>query len=276
MDDEQKLNILVAYPYMEDKIKLINENKHLIRFVLDSGAFTAWKANKKIELDDYCKFIERLPFKPWKYFTLDVVGNPDATLKNYEIMLRRGFKPIPIFTRGEDIKAIDEYYKTSDIVGIGGLVGTPGNKGFVKGIMKIIGNRKVHWLGFVHLDFIKQYKPYMCDSSTWSAAPRYGRITFYVGGDEKVIITQKNVYDQNIKKILKDKNIDVMDSAKKDAWRLFGRKKSFLKSCTINGSLRLSLDIEKTFKTYMFLAIAIGDSYLVDFLDEYKRMKNII
>jgi len=38
---------------------------------------------------------------------------------------------VPIFTRGEDPSVLDDYYKTSDVVGIGGLVGTQGNKGFV-------------------------------------------------------------------------------------------------------------------------------------------------
>jgi hypothetical protein len=162
-------------------IKTLNENAAHIRFVLDSGAFTAWKAGKSIELDDYCRFIESLPFKPWRYFTLDVIGNPEASMKNYEAMLKRGFKPIPIFTRGEDPSVINDYYKTSDVVGIGGLVGTPNNKGFVNGIMKHIKDRKVHWLGFTSMDFIKYYKPYMCDSSSWESGARYGVAKIYMG-----------------------------------------------------------------------------------------------
>jgi hypothetical protein len=37
------INILVAYPYLkQDSINLLNNNKKDIRFLLDSGAFTAW------------------------------------------------------------------------------------------------------------------------------------------------------------------------------------------------------------------------------------------
>lgn len=43
-----KLNLLVAYPYMTKlKIDLINQNLGNIRFVLDSGAFTAQTLGKK-------------------------------------------------------------------------------------------------------------------------------------------------------------------------------------------------------------------------------------
>lgn len=174
------LNILVAYPYMKpDVIGAIKANKTRIRFLLDSGAFTAWKAGKPISLDDYCKFIEHLPIKPWRYFTLDVIGDADGTLRNYETMISRGFNPIPIFTRGEDPNLIEKYYKTSDIVGIGGLVGTKGNKGFVKGIMAQIGSRKVHWLGFNEANFLAFYRPYMSDSSSWSSSFRYASARVY-------------------------------------------------------------------------------------------------
>ena len=40
-----KLNILVAYPYADKgTVGFIKKNEKDIRFLLDSGAFTAWKA----------------------------------------------------------------------------------------------------------------------------------------------------------------------------------------------------------------------------------------
>lgn len=183
------LNVLVAYPYMKpDDISLLQQNKSTTRFLLDSGAFTAWKAGKQINLDDYCRFIESLPFEPWGYFMLDVIGNPGATMKNYETMLKRGFKPIPIFTRGEDVSVLEDYYKNSEIVGFGGLVGTPGNKGFVKGIMDKVNGRKCHWLGFTQLNFIKHFKPYSCDASSWNNGAQFGYVT---GFDKKRALLTK-------------------------------------------------------------------------------------
>lgn len=98
-----KLNILIAYPYFNSKI--IQELTPLIdeghcRFLLDSGAFSCDTLGIKITVDDYCRFLDNLPVKPWRYFMLDVVGDPEKTIKNYEIMLSRGYTPIPVFTRG--------------------------------------------------------------------------------------------------------------------------------------------------------------------------------
>lgn len=176
------LNVLVAYPYLREKESdVLRRESERTRFLLDSGAFTAWKAGKPISLDEYCRFIESLPVRPWRYFTLDVVGNPTESLKNYEIMRARGFTPVPIFTRGAPVSMLDEFYKTSDVVGIGGLVGTEGNLGFVKGIMRLVGSRKVHWLGFVRHNFINHYRPYMADASSWSHASRNGDLKVYMG-----------------------------------------------------------------------------------------------
>lgn len=81
-DDAQRANVLVAFPYWQDEIaRLMQAHPDTFRLLIDSGAFTAWKAGKSIALDDYCRFLEALPAAPWRYFTLDVIGNPDATDK---------------------------------------------------------------------------------------------------------------------------------------------------------------------------------------------------
>lgn len=241
-----------------DVVELVKNNQHRIRFLLDSGAFTAWKANKPILLDDYCRFIESLPFKPWRYFTLDMVGDPEGSMKNYQIMLDRGFKPVPIFTRGEDPGVLEEYYKTSDVVGIGGLVGTEGAKGFVKGIMKKVNGRKVHLLGFTNLSFLKVYKPYMADSSSWEMGARFAACPLYLGGGQPLVSIKK----QNVHKQLKDERI------RNAILKLNLNPDEFLEEKNWNGGysitrrtgarsmVRFSLDVQKNLGTNLFLAAA--------------------
>lgn len=252
------LNLLVAYPYMTpDLVATIKANAATVRFVLDSGAFTAWKAGKEIKLDDYCRYIESLPFEPWRYFVLDVIGNPKATMDNYETMLKRGFKPVPIFTRGEDPSCLDDYYKTSDVVGIGGLVGTQGNKGFVKGIMGLVGQRKCHWLGFTNLNYVKHYRPYMCDSSTWEMGARYGQITVYMGGGQCVLLRQKTIV-QDLKKpaivtAIKALGFDPYSLMKKEHW---AGSYTIARRMGAKSWVRLSQDCGKNLGVNMFLAAA--------------------
>lgn len=252
------LNLLVAYPYAKpDIIDHVHRHEMQIRFVLDSGAFTAWKSGKPIQLDDYCRFIEGLPFRPWRYFTLDVIGDAHGTQKNYETMLSRGFKPVPIFTRGEDPAVLDLYYKTSDVVGIGGLVGTQGNKGFVKGIMKLVGSRKVHWLGFTNLPFLKFYRPYMADSSSWEMGARFARTSVYLGGGQVTAIGKTDCLGTGttIEPRVWDalQRLGLEPSELKDPAKWQGGY-SITRRLGAASAVKLSLDVEKELGTKLFMA----------------------
>ena len=241
-----------------DVINVLSKNKESIRFLLDSGAFTAWKAGKPISLDSYCSFIESLPFKPWRYFNLDVIGNGEASFNSYETMLSRGFTPVPIFTRGEDIKMIDEYYKTSDVIGIGGLVGTKGNKGFVKGIMKIIGDRKCHWLGFNAKEFIAHYKPYTCDSSSWSSSFRYASACAYKGNGEFIRFTKKDLIHKpklELLDLIRKHGVDPNELAKNSEWSNGNKAKEYaIETLTHRTWVKYQQELELKLKSMFFLA----------------------
>lgn len=250
------LNILCAYPYIgKDVIDRITQYKYDLRLLVDSGAFTAWKAGQEIKLDDYCRFIESLPFKPWRYFSLDVIGDPHATMKNYELMLKRGFNPIPVFTRGEDVSVIKDFYQTSDVVGIGGLVGTRGNKGFVKGIMSHIGQRKCHWLGFTSMPFVKYYRPYSCDSSSWESGGRYGMASLFCYRTAEMVRIDKELFDKNRQRFIslcQSNGLDIY--CNKTMW---SGGHSMIRFAGAYGYVNMSLELEKTLGTKMFLAFAV-------------------
>lgn len=252
-----KLNLLVAFPYCSNSIiNLISPRQNHLRFLLDSGAFTAWKLGKKITVDDYCNFIKDLPFKPWRYFNLDVIGDAQGSYRNYKKMLDKGFNPVPIFTRGEDIKMIDRYYETSDVLGIGGLVGTKGNKGFVKGIMKIIGDRKVHWLGFTNKNFVAHYKPYMCDSSSWESGARYGTFNLYMGRGKYKTLKRNDFKlkpSGEVGRKLLEYDVDIKELAKEKNWR---GGESVNRRLNARSAVKESLEIEKILNVKKFCAAA--------------------
>ncbi len=256
-DTERRANVLIAFPYWhEDTTRIVTANASKMRLLIDSGAFTAWKAGKPIALDDYCKFIEGMPVEPWRYFTLDVIGDAAGTMRNYEAMLARGFKPMPIFTRGEDASVLEDYYKTSEVVGIGGLVGTQENKGFVNGIMKRVAGRKVHLLGFTNLEYVKFYKPYMCDSSSWQSGPRYGAIRLYMGNGQFIALKKQDFMKQPKQAILDRIQVLGLDPyalRKVDAWHGgMSINYALAASCAVS----LSLDVQRNLKTLYFNAVS--------------------
>jgi len=141
------LNILCAYPYLtSESISYLQEfdktYPNTLCFFIDSGAFTAFNTNKTITLNDYCSFISNLPFKPWRYILLDVIGNEIETKKNYEEMLRRGFRPVPVFTHGTAWSDVDYYYQQSDFICYGGLVGKKGSAQVINDIAKFMNYTK--------------------------------------------------------------------------------------------------------------------------------------
>lgn len=268
------LNILIAYPYFSNGMiphltELANEGR--LRLFMDSGAFTAWKSGKPIMLDDYCRFIEELPFKPWRYLALDVIGDPEGTMKNYEVMLARGLNPVPIFTRGEDAAIIDKLYETSDIIAIGGLVGTQKNKGFTKGITHHLKGRPAHLLGFTNKAFIKVLRPYSCDSSSVQAAARYGQVELFNQRDGTWLKLLKADFStrpaDNVISLIKSYGANAASLAMKDNWvglRSLGRTLSF------RSHVRASLCYEKLLNVKYFLAINAIDQVVLT-IDCYRK-----
>lgn len=256
-DTSQKLNLLVAYPYLQGQIlDVIRNAASDIRLVVDCGAFTAWKAGKSIEVDDYCRFLESLPVTPWRYFALDVVGGPEGTLRNYEAMRRRGFRPVPIFTRGEDPAVLEHYYETSDLVGVGGLVGTKGNTGFVNGIMRRIGSRKVHLLGFTRVEFLRAYRPYMCDASSWESGARFAAWKLYMGRGEFRTVGKGDFAqrpDTRVASVIRSYGIDPTELRRQAAWH--GKYSLNRYICAASG-VAFSLDVQRNLGTLVFLAVS--------------------
>lgn len=178
-----RLNVLVAYPYVTpDHLRIFGELGDECRWLLDSGAFTAWKAGKPVSLMAYTGFLQGLPVKPWRYFALDVIGEAERTRQNYDAMLRAGLNPIPVFTRGEQLEELDRLFETSDCVGLGGVAGADkASYAWVRRAAQHAAGRKVHILGFTSMDWVKFIRPYSCDSSSWEQAARFGAIPVYLG-----------------------------------------------------------------------------------------------
>lgn len=227
------------------------------RWLIDSGAFTAWKSNQTLDVRDYISFIRNLKDLPWRYFTLDVIGDKIGTNKNLLVLYDAGLKPIPIFTRGDDPNEIDSLYELSDLVGIGGLVGTPGNRGFVKGICPYIKDRKAHWLGFNNSSFLYAKKPYSCDSSSWSAGLRFGSIPIYLGNNRWAKIVRKELKSVpvSLKNLLNRYGADANKLRDPKEWVGCGWGLSLIQELTFKSWVRYQIDLEEKLGIKYFLSI---------------------
>lgn len=272
-----RLNFLVAYPYCKPDVFEVLKNQTLpYRFLLDSGGFTAHNAGKVITLDDYCRFIEAMPIKPWRYFQLDVVGDPDKTARNYEKMLERGFTPVPVFTHNESLSRLDELYETSDVVALGGLVGNKNRKSIVRRVMNHANGRKVHLLGFTNDQYLKFYKPYMCDCSSLAAAERFGILSIYRGRGKMTNLQKSDFLSRpkpEILECLTRWGFDPKALAKKESWVNYHsmEREGLHQEVNYYSWVLKSLDYEKNLKTKLFLSVANQHQVMVLFRN-FKRI----
>lgn len=261
-----KLNVLVAYPYMKKKlVEALVENASRVDLLLDSGAFTAWNAGKPVHLDAYCEFIETLPIKPWRYFALDVIGDADATMRNYKTMLERGFTPIPVFTPSQKFEDIEEYYKTTDMIGCGGLTTKFGAESirYLRKVMAATKGRKIHLLGYTKPDYIKYFRPTTCDSSSWSRAQRYGLCDLYVGQGKYLSFTRRGALNKpkpQIIEAIKRLGFTLQDFAKEENWR---KSRNIAREASARSWTKYILDASKAINTEIFLALGGADDLML-------------
>ena len=137
------VTILLSYAYAKPKVLGLVEAAAAqgAEIIIDSGAFTAWRTGKSIDLNAYAEFLVNLPFKPLFAVTLDVIGDPDATARNTERLRALGAAVAPVVTRGASNAEIEEACGTDSVVALGGLVGTPRNGNYVKHVMELYGAR---------------------------------------------------------------------------------------------------------------------------------------
>lgn len=162
------------------------------RVLIDSGAFTAFTLGKEIKAQEYLAWAEGFKSR-WehklaflRFFTLDVIGDQDATERNQAYLEQNGLDPIPIVTFGADLKSLDEMLVKYDYIALGGLVPYRSNKVRLRSWLdacfarvmrhkKETGEmRKVHLLGVTTDWVLKRYPCYSTDSSSWVGCLRFG------------------------------------------------------------------------------------------------------
>jgi hypothetical protein len=200
------LNILVSYAYLEKSKEFthlaINSSlRGEANVMIDSGAFTLFnaKGNRSwLTIDNYCHFLEQYGEKLEKYVMLDVIGNEQQSKINYELMLKRGFNPMFVFTMADnDYSYLKDAVNNNAHLCVAGGVTTKGDW-IVKRFQDVYNHTsaKIHGLGYVTYPNIYKLPLHSVDSSSWiQASQMYGNIPYFQNGLKNVsyrdILTKK-------------------------------------------------------------------------------------
>jgi hypothetical protein len=168
-------------------------NKLEIPLMIDSGAFSAWKQRKPLDLDEYIDFIkEKVAMHDnVVYFNLDVIPQKDEakdgapSYRNFLKMKRAGLNPIPVYHGSTDIKWLKRYMSHTDFIALGWLVGRS-SPALIRMLDHLWDEHltddkgmplvKVHGLGVTSFVRLKRYPWYSVDSTTWLQAAIYGKV----------------------------------------------------------------------------------------------------
>lgn len=220
MKSMDKIPMLVSYAYHNSlDWSRIRRDRKKIDLIVDSGAFTAYKQGNPIDLDAYCSWLKEHPMLPhgFRYMNLDVIGDAERSLRNYKLMLKRGLRPIPIFTRGAPEKHLEEYYESSELVAIGGIQMKSDNAaGYLKHITRLVDGRPVHWLGYTIRDHILAWKPTSVDSVNWKSAILYGRMEVFHRGR---FVSMSRMQIAKHFPLLERLGIDIDELSRPESWK---------------------------------------------------------
>lgn len=286
---DKKLNILIAYPYFKDSLKYIdNRDPDSYRLIIDSGAFSAYNCGLNVTLDDYCKFLKQIRYERFEAAVqLDVVFNPEETKLNLIKMRDLGFKVNPVFTRGDDFEYFDKLIEDKEYIFVGGVQGLGSiPRIFAKKCLERSKGSKVHYLAFVRPDWLNHYKPYSCDSSTWSSGARFGKLSIYSGNGRIFTYERKdfiNKPDSETIELLKSLGLnmnELKNLSKQNAWKnimydkfdkSFKDSSGFIIFVSILSYIKYSISAQNKIGSKIYMAI--GDkTYLKYFFYAYDFM----
>lgn len=132
MSDARRVNVdypvdgLVSFHYFRDDAsmrKLIGTGR--VRLIGDSGAFSAHTGGTPIDLVEYAEWVRRWRDDLLWAASLDVIGDPDATWRNWLLLRdRHGLATVPTVHAGTDPSVLDRYVtEGATLVGLGGMAG---------------------------------------------------------------------------------------------------------------------------------------------------------
>lgn len=190
----------------EDWRKFISYRSKEIDVMLDSGAFSIWKAGKgDVDLEEYINYCLKLQrgeeFKSITFVCLDKIPGTigraasvheikdaaELSLENYKRMKEAGVENVlPVYHLGEELSCLKKIIDTgATYIGVGGLARAVGNRrkgdwldtvfGFLRGYSEM----KVHGFGMTDSSLLLRYPFFSADSCTPHINVGFGFLTLF-------------------------------------------------------------------------------------------------
>lgn len=153
-----------------------------LRLIGDCGAFSAMMQGTPIDIDEFAEWALRWRDALAWVASLDVIGDADASWRNFQRLRARGLDVVPTVHLGAPTSALDRYVAEGcDYVGLGGLVTTASRTSTLRWAVSMFKHVRDN---YPHVRFhgwaatrswlVNQLPFYSVDSSSGNSALRYG------------------------------------------------------------------------------------------------------
>jgi len=153
--------------------------------MVDSGAWSAYTKSETVDIYKYMEYLTEHKDVIDHYISLDVIKDPQTSMRNYLLMKSHGFNPIPVYHVETDAKYLRWYLKQTDYIAIGAIA-KMSTKARVNNLDGIWGKyltdskgmplAKFHGLGLTSLDILTRYPWFSVDSTSWCLYGKYGMV----------------------------------------------------------------------------------------------------
>lgn len=147
-------------------------------FVLDSGAFSVWRSGAAVDMGAYVDWIAAAGAKADFAIALDVIGDAEASVRNWRAMLGMGIRcPLaPVYHEGDPIAHLAEYTSVGGVVCVGRIEGRRSRErtlAFYDECFNACPDAKLHALGISSSEVLERYPFASFDSCSWQRNSAY-------------------------------------------------------------------------------------------------------
>lgn len=157
------------------------------RTIGDSGAFSAMTSGVSIDLDKFAAWAERNRRHLAWVASLDAIGDPAASWRNWVYLTRNGLDVVPTVHFGARPEELDRYAdRGCDFIGLGGVAARKDRQRVLRWLVSMFRHARDHhpkmrfhgW-GITGRLYLEHLPFYSVDSSGFGAGYRYGRVNVW-------------------------------------------------------------------------------------------------
>lgn len=174
--DPEGVNVLVAFPYLcrYEEVARKGEVPRHPHSILDSGAYSAWKSGKAIDID--ALIVETKNPRWEESVCLDVIGDAEASVRNALYMKARGSPAYPVFHIGDPWEHLREYKRQFPKVGLSCRFGEPEKQSlaWLDKCFALAWPHRFHSFGWIKEEVLLRYPFHSADTASWNNPAIFG------------------------------------------------------------------------------------------------------